>query len=327
MERKAGLTIGLPVYNAENYLEEALDSILAQTHSDLKLVIFDNASTDRTGEICRAYAARDPRIVYHRNEVNVGGARNFNEVFRMAETEYFKWAAHDDVLAPEFLERCLSALEGDPSLVLCHCRTGQIDSSGKLVGTYDHEMRLESPRVQERFGDLLDMEHPVWAVYGVIRAEVLARTPLLASYVGSDRNLLAEIALHGPIRELPEILFYRREHHEASSTSQRRHADGLKKHDQRLAWFDPRAKPVLLPYWRRCREYLSSVDRAPLGLRERMLCRIQVASWVRKEGWRLMASDVERRFVRTTPAGRRAADWANSVVRAVRRRARSSPAG
>jgi glycosyltransferase involved in cell wall biosynthesis len=59
--------IGLPAYNGERHLPAALDSLLAQTYGDFELIISDNASTDRTEEICREYAARDSRIRYHRS--------------------------------------------------------------------------------------------------------------------------------------------------------------------------------------------------------------------------------------------------------------------
>ncbi len=65
-------SIGLPVYNGEKFIKEAIDSILAQTFEDFELIISDNASTDKTGEICRAYAAKDQRIRYYRNEKNIG---------------------------------------------------------------------------------------------------------------------------------------------------------------------------------------------------------------------------------------------------------------
>src|SRR5688572_10868700 len=101
-EKNPRVSIGLPVYNGENYLAEAIDSILAQTFEDFELIISDNASTDRTQEICEAYAAKDGRIRYYRSEVNKGSAWNFNRVFELARGEYFKWAAHDDYIAPEY---------------------------------------------------------------------------------------------------------------------------------------------------------------------------------------------------------------------------------
>ncbi len=75
------VSIGLPVYNGDNFLAEAIDSILRQTMEDFELIISDNASTDRTEEICREYAAGDSRIRYYRNESNLGAMANYNLVF------------------------------------------------------------------------------------------------------------------------------------------------------------------------------------------------------------------------------------------------------
>ena len=90
------VSIGLPVYNGERFLPQALDSILAQTFEDFELIISDNASTDTTEEICRTYATQDQRIHYHRHEQNRGAAWNFNYIVPLARGEYFKWAADDD---------------------------------------------------------------------------------------------------------------------------------------------------------------------------------------------------------------------------------------
>src|SRR2546425_9420098 len=91
------VSVGLPVYNGERYLAEALDSLLTQSYEDFELIICDNASTDRTGEIARSYAAKDKRVRYARNDKNLGAGGNFRRGFALASGEYFRWAASDDV--------------------------------------------------------------------------------------------------------------------------------------------------------------------------------------------------------------------------------------
>jgi glycosyltransferase involved in cell wall biosynthesis len=105
------LTIGLPVYNGERYLAQALDALLAQTYQDFELIISDNASTDRTADICQEFVARDARVKYVRQRVNIGAGPNHNAVLTLARGRFFKWAAHDDVYAPTLLERCIEVLE------------------------------------------------------------------------------------------------------------------------------------------------------------------------------------------------------------------------
>src|SRR5436305_4413473 len=94
--------VGMPVYNAERYLREALDSFLAQTYADFELTLVDNASDDGTEAICREYATRDDRVRYHRISENMGAVLNFRRAFELARGEYFAWAAHDDLRAPTF---------------------------------------------------------------------------------------------------------------------------------------------------------------------------------------------------------------------------------
>src|SRR5687768_11197719 len=129
------LSIGLPVYNGERYLQGAIESLLSQTFDDFELIICDNASTDRTQSICTAFAARDPRVRYFRNDRNVGAAGNFNLAFRRSRGRYFKWAAHDDLHEPDYLARCVAALDADPSAVLCQTATRVIDPVGSEVPT------------------------------------------------------------------------------------------------------------------------------------------------------------------------------------------------
>src|SRR2546426_6424374 len=121
--RTLRVSIGLPVFNCDPLLRQAVDSLLTQTYSDFELVISDNASTDGTEAICREYAAKDHRVRYYRGERNRGAVWNWNRVFELSGGEYFKWAAHDDLCAPDYVERCVEVLDRDPSVVLCYAET------------------------------------------------------------------------------------------------------------------------------------------------------------------------------------------------------------
>jgi len=134
------MSIGLPVFNGGRFLKDTVDSVLAQTFDDFELIISDNASTDDTEEIARAYAARDQRVRYFRNEANLGAAKNFNRVFELARGEYFKWTAHDDICAPSFLLRCIEVLDRDPSVTLCYTRQIDIDEQGQILGRNPYDL-------------------------------------------------------------------------------------------------------------------------------------------------------------------------------------------
>ena len=275
------ISIGLPVYNGEKYLQQAVESILTQTLGDFELIISDNASTDRTGEICESFAARDRRVRYHRNPANVGAGKNYNRVFELARAPYFKWAAHDDVCAPRFLEMCIAALDRDPAIVLAYPRMVDIDENGKNLGVRNisHIPRAErgtSPHPYQRFRKLIRTDYTVEEIFGVIRTDVLRRSRLIQSYTDSDRTLLAELGLMGPFTEVPELLFYHRMHSGMSTKVY----NGWQ---ERTAWFDPaKVGRATFPLWRQMFEYLWSIIRVPLPLSERAWCFLYMGNWIRE---------------------------------------------
>lgn len=264
------VSIGMPVYNGENYLREAVDSLLAQTYTNFELVISDNASTDCTQAICEAYEASDPRVRYYRNAVNQGAAANYNRVFALAEGKYFKWAAHDDIHAPGMLQHCVDVLERDESVVLCHVKTLIIDEHGKPYLEYLVELDTMAAQPHVRFGEVIGREHWCYQVFGIFRSSVLRETPLIDRYSDSDRVLLAELALRGRIYEIPTVMFYRREH---PQTSTRKYVSNR----DRMVWFDPNLRAAIyLPFWLKFKGYLSAVWRAPLAPQERLLSYAQI---------------------------------------------------
>jgi glycosyltransferase involved in cell wall biosynthesis len=258
----------MPVFNGEKYLEETLDWILAQTYSDFELIISDNASTDRTQEICQAYAAKEPRIRYYRNEKNFGATQNYNFVLEVSSGEYFKWAAHDDLCAPEFLERCVEILDREPDVVLCYPKTRIINEYGKFVEDYFDGFNLRSQKPHERFRDFFCAPGLCNPIAGLIRASILKKTPAIGNYASSDRVLLGELALYGQFYEIPEYLFLRRGHPQRS-------LEANVTDDEIAAWFDPTmSRMVLPPKWKRFFEYLKVIKRVPLNWSERARCYI-----------------------------------------------------
>ena len=289
---KARVSIGLPVFNGERYLRQTLNSILAQTYRDFELIISDNASIDETHNICLEYAAKDRRIRYYRNKKNIGAAANYNRVFLLSSGEYFKWAAHDDVLAPEYLEKCVHVLDSDSSIVLCYSKVARIDENGVLVEHYDDKTlsNLCSWKPHERFSDyLFSSRTPPWAIMGVVRAGWLAKTPLHGCHIGSDANLLAELSLMGRIYEIQEHLFFRREHPQAYSNVYGS-ITGIHDYRRQLSWWGGNKKNFLLvlPRWMNCLEFFRSVNRVPLKFSERCLCYREIGRWLLKERKRMI---------------------------------------
>lgn len=271
------LSVGLPVYNGQKYLPEALDSLLAQSYSDFELIISDNASTDRTEEICRQYLARDPRIRYFRHAVNRGAVPNHNFVVEQARGEFFKWASHDDLYGRDLLLRCIEALDANPEIVLSHAWEAFIDADGNTLHRVDYRLATDSQSAPERFRSMLFLRGGD-DIYGVMRTKVLRRTSLHGSYHHADRTLVAELSLHGPFYQVPEVLYFRRDHPnraERARTTKR----------ARAANFDPRrANRLRHPVVRLLIEYVwgyvRAVQRAPISPADRLRCYGHLACWM-----------------------------------------------
>lgn len=208
----ATVSIGLPVYNGERYLEFAVRSVLNQSWTDLELIICDNGSTDATESICRMFVELDSRVRYHRNPVNIGAAGNFCRTFDLSRGPYFRWLSADDYMGRESVEKCLALLETRPDAVLACTRTVFVDESGNETQAYDEIQALEQARAFDRFRAAFDQDPWCNAVYGLARRGTLAGTGLLGAFPGSDKALLVELAMHGRILEVPEPLFFRRIH-------------------------------------------------------------------------------------------------------------------
>jgi len=274
------ISIGLPVYNGENFLAEAIESVLTQTFQDYELVISDNASTDATQAICQRYAAQDGRIRYYRSHINNGPAWNYNRVFQLAKGDYFKWAAHDDVFEPTFLERTLERLVQNPSAVLSFSQVRIINDKSCDIRPYEVEMSLNSKHPAQRFQETISLKHRCYEIFGLIRTDILAQTDLIGAYAGSDRVLLSRLILQGPFEVVPVPLFKAREHAQQSIAMLRnpRHKH-LRMHDYAV-WFDPKNKgKILLPNWRIFYEYFSAIGAVPMSTTEKLACWRILARW------------------------------------------------
>ena len=278
------VSIGMPVFNAEAYIAEALESLLTQTYSDFEIIISDNASTDQTESICRQYVTRDPRVCYHRQAENVGAIGNFNHVFELARGEYFKWASYDDICLPTFLQRCVEVLEQDEQIVWCHTESGKIDEDGNVLTRDDPKAEglahtsetglprefHDSLRPHQRFkGVLLGTN---WCVdsYGLIRAEALRKTSMLPACYGAEKVLMGALSLIGPYHEIAETLFFQRVHPAASSR--------INKAAEQLTFMDSKASSRFASTRMRLLSgHLRSVANTKMPIGERLKCHFVIA--------------------------------------------------
>lgn len=284
MTRVPRLSIGLPVYNGEKYVAESLDALLGQTYEDFELIISDNSSTDGTADICRHYEKLDSRVRYVRQERNIGAAPNQGFLLRQARGELFKWAAADDLYARDLIKRCVGVLDAHPDVILAHCWTAAIDDTGKVIQSLEYPLKTDSRRAPERFRTMLfgtgENDYGLLRAddnYGVMRTAVLRKVTPQGSYYHADRVFTTEIALHGRFYQVPEWLYFRRDH-----SDRPQHATPTVR-----GWcanLDPRRKNrILHPTGRLLAEfvlgYMAAIRRAPLSSADRLECYRILAEW------------------------------------------------
>lgn len=195
------VSIALPVYNGADTLVPVVESVLAQTHSDLELVISDNASTDGTQELCRQFARDDRRVVYRRHSTNVGLLNNFISAAESATGEFVRWIGDDDSVEPGYVSKVLDAFAADERLVVVTTQVVYRDDDG--VETLDTEYEpsaMSSPDPVERFAEMLRLLTTDFAMldplYATMRREV-ATIPR-RNMLREDQIFAARLALAGP---------------------------------------------------------------------------------------------------------------------------------
>lgn len=276
------ISVGMPVYNGERYLEEAIRSLLRQTYGHFKLFISDNASTDRTERISRDYASQDERVVYTRNAENIGAAQNYNRLFQLASGgPYFRWFNSDDLCAPDLHEKCVAVLDENPDVVLCCGGTSIIDQTGQVVEQCDDYLDLQQGRPADRFMHFFDVVGLSNAIYGLMRTDAVGKTALMAdgSYPAADVNFMAELTLYGKFVQIPTPLFYRRMHPTASSWDR---DDADKQHE---FWTANQAQ-FTLPNWRKNLAHMKAIQTAPLPKAEKLRLQNYILRhmiWVRED--------------------------------------------
>jgi len=284
------VSIGLPVFNGEDFLEKALDSILNQTYRNIEVIVCDNASTDRTSSIVATYNKNDDRINYHRHDVNLGAAGNYNRTYELSKGKYFKWAAHDDVMHENYIEHCVQTLESDSSTSVVQSLVGQIDEDGIVTAheyTGINDVFSEDASICTQYRTLMQKRGAWVRIFGLIRSDILKNTPLIDKYVGSDLTLLGELGLNGKVKDLETVLFWRREHNRTSTRGE------FKARRKRLVWFDTRknSNSLSLPEWKLTWEMFRSITRQSIPLRSKIYCfRVIVGRmWIKKK---LLVEDI-----------------------------------
>jgi glycosyltransferase involved in cell wall biosynthesis len=280
------LTIGLPVYNGERYLEAAVESLLNQTFDDFRLVISDNASDDSTPDILAQFAKQDSRVEVLTSPVNRGSNWNFNAVAQGVTSPYFKWSAHDDIHDPQYLEQCLNVLTSEPDVVAAHSRTRFIDGEGEEIARTFGLNAFDDQRASRRLLDVILSHHDYTFDFSVIRTSIMTQLRPQTPGLYSDMVLLAELSLRGRMVQVPEHLFANRLHSHRSSAQ---HGGSRAAKFSIQSWYgDKDVRIINVPTWSALSQLWTSVTLSPVRGSERRRCYQQILFWA-KLHWRGLA--------------------------------------
>ncbi|HSC78849.1 MAG TPA: glycosyltransferase family 2 protein, partial [Chitinolyticbacter sp.] len=220
LENKVVVTV--PVYNEGRYILETLQSLAAQTYTGFKALIADNASTDDTERICRAFCAQDPRFSYVRHASNLGSLANFEYCFQHTASELFMWLGGHDLLHPDFLQEACARMDADRSLSVVYSQTQWIDEHQRVLahtngGNYVFNEPLAP---HERYLSMMHALDRCEAINQLIRREFFA-LPIRPA-VSADLVFMCHLAGHGPFARIERPLYIRREIGQRSSTMMER---------------------------------------------------------------------------------------------------------
>jgi SAM-dependent methyltransferase len=227
------VSIGIPTYARAETLGRTLRSALDQTHQTLEIVVSDQASSDGTEALCRAFAVADDRVRYLRHPANAGGSTtNFNLLGRELRGPYAMLLADDDWLDPDYVARCLALLEADPSLAVAYGRARYFDGERRVADGVVHEHREDAAaaRVRAYFRTVDDNG----VMYGLMRGDALRGALPMPNALGNDWLLMGRVAAAGAIATVDDVHVNRAVGGTSASTEKIARAFGVSRLQARL---------------------------------------------------------------------------------------------
>ena len=234
--KKQKLTIGLPVYNGEEFIRSRLENILSQTFQDFHLIISDNCSEDETSKICQEFVSKDDRIHYYKQNENIGGIKNYQFVLDNVETEYFVFATHDDMWEETFLEKNILALDQNSLIVGSISKivwTGKNIPNSSDISIQDSVFQKHYKNFKKKFQHYgvnsitektfekrsvnflrqLQTQNPSFALYSVFRTDALQKSIKPQKhdqnfYHSFWNNVCINVLEYGCINLIDEVLLY-----------------------------------------------------------------------------------------------------------------------
>jgi glycosyltransferase involved in cell wall biosynthesis len=201
------VSVGIPTFNRAAMLDRAIASVLAQDHAAVELIVSDNASSDDTEKVCRAWSKRDSRMTYVRQPVNRGPTANFVECLTAAKGEFFMWLSDDDWIDANYVSECLKAIEGTPEVSIAAGRCLHYDATGRML-LEDILTNLRQPLAAERVLAYFAEVGYNSIFYGLMRTGVLRQVGMPNALAG-DWMLIAWLLLHGHAVTVPGTRVHR----------------------------------------------------------------------------------------------------------------------
>lgn len=289
------LTVGVPVWNGEQFLEATLTALRDQDLRDIEVLIGDNGSTDATAAIAHRFAEQDPRFVYLGSDTNRGIPWNWNRLLARASGRYFMWNSADDVVRPGHLAACADALDAHPEAGIAFSRVVLADADDNLVGDMDDAgLDFLGLRPHERVE--LFFRRNVWQAIGyggTFRTEQLRELGGLPAFWGGDCVLAVAMAMRAPWVQVPEQLFVSRRH--AAQATNLLVSDPLVQVRAYIPGFRRRfAFPQISLHARAVKAALTAPVPTPARVRGAL---VVLRAWTVPE-WRTLAFDVKRNLAR-----------------------------
>ena len=220
---KSLVTVGIPVFNGEKYIEKRIESIIKQTYQNFEIIISDNASTDNTSKLCEKFT-KDKKIHYHKQKKNIGIFKNFKYLIANAKGKYFVIASVDDKWEPTFLEKNACILDSNEKIV---GSIGKVEFYGsptkkqnsKIFGIkkiirrsrfdplFDHVIEAKG-NYEEKAGKYLRFNQGSF-IHGLFRTSAVKKIELDQSVLGWDLCFILAILKFGDLHVIDEILLYK----------------------------------------------------------------------------------------------------------------------
>lgn len=219
MQTSPLVSIGIAAYNRPDGLRKALQSVTSQTYQNLEIVVSDDCSPNpEVSRVALEAMQTEPRIKFHRQEINLGVIPNFEFLLNQATGKYFFWADDEDLCDAEFVERLVECLEENPDMAVCGCDVKIIDQHDRLIKT--QKLAAIRPEADWKKARRLFFRYPTFNIYlcvlGIYRTELLKKANIwnLVGWKGIGTHgevpFLAQLATLGRIAAIPaELKTYR----------------------------------------------------------------------------------------------------------------------